>query len=178
MFVIFGTRAKTRETGRGQFYCPSCKTTRLYIQKESAQYFALYFIPLFRVDSPKIYVECQACRNAFKPEVLHMDANRMQVSALLAGAEKEMRAGTPSHIIYHKLLAQKIPDNLAKPLSLAMLGPRPKICKSCASLYCQQVPSCTNCGGELVDNQDPAFWEQKKTADQLYVQVVQNESGL
>ena len=177
MFVIFGTRNKTSDTGRGQFFCPSCKTTRLYIQKESAPYFALYFIPLFKVGSPNSYVECQSCRSVFKPEVLRMDAAWLQVSAVIADAEKEMRAGTPSHIIYRKMLAQKVPETGARPLSTALLGPRSKICKACGSLFCQQVPTCSNCGGELVENQDPGFLEEKRAADQFYGQMVQKGSG-
>ena len=173
MFVIFGTKPKTRDIGSGTFFCPSCKTTRTYIQKETAQYFALYFIPLFKVDSPKIYVECQTCRSVFKPEILNADANRLRVSLMIADAEKEIRSGIPSHIIYHKMLAQNVPEHMAKPLSIAVLGPRPKICKACGSLFCEQISTCSNCGGELMMNQDPAFLEQKKAADLLYAQMVQ-----
>jgi hypothetical protein len=173
MFIIFGTRAKTRETGHGEFYCPSCKTTRHYIQKESANYFALYFIPLFKVDAPRVYIECQSCQNAFKAELLSMDTTRLKASAMITEAEKEIRGGTPSHIIYRKMLARGIPEDVAKSLSLALLGSSPKICKSCACLYYSQVSACSNCGGELVVNQDPAFWEQKKAADQVYARMKQ-----
>jgi len=172
MFIIFGTKAKTRETGHGEFYCPSCKTTRHYLKKESANYFALYFIPLFRVEPPRVYIECEVCHTAYKPDLLLMDNRRLIVSTLLTDAEKEMKSGTPSNIIYHKLLARGIPDDVAQALSIALLGSAPKICKNCGSLFCSQVLSCSNCGGVLMENQDPVFWEQKKAADQLYRQTV------
>jgi hypothetical protein len=174
MFVIFGTKIKTSETGHGQFFCPFCKTSRPYVQKESANYFTLYFLPLFKTNTPKIYIECQFCHNVFKTELLTMDAAKLQVSAMIADAEKEIKTGIPSHIIYHKMLAQKIPVNVAKSLSIALLGPNPKICKTCGSLYSGQILSCSNCGGELIYNQDLAFWEQKKAADQLYAQMVKD----
>ena len=171
MFIVFGTRNKTRETAQGAFFCPVCKTTRHYIQKESASYFALYFIPLFKMGQPNVYIECQSCQRVFNPDILNVDSNHMKVLAVIADAEKEIKGGTPSHIIYRKMLAWNIPEEIAKPLSLALLGPRPKICKSCASLYCAGVSACSNCGGELVDNQDPVFWEQKHAADRFYNQM-------
>jgi hypothetical protein len=177
MFVIFGTKVKTSETGHGEFFCPSCKTTRHYLQKSTARYFALYFIPLFKVETPRVYIECQVCHRVYKPELLRVDADQLKVSTLISDAEKEVRAGTPSHIIYRKLLAQHIPEALARPLSIAILGPRPRVCKSCGSLFCEQVPTCTNCGGELVLQLDPAFLEEKKAADQLYSQMIRKVGG-
>lgn len=174
MFVIFGTKEKTKETGHGQFFCPSCKITRHYLQHESAPYFSLYFIPLFKLGSPKTYIECQSCHHLFAPDLLAVDPVKLPVSTLVLDMEKEMKAGTPSHIIYRKLLARNIPDHIAQSLSIAMLGSKPRLCKACGSLYCEQVVSCSNCGGELVDNLAPAFWDQKKAADQIYAQMVQS----
>jgi len=171
MFIVFGTRNKTRETAHGEFYCPGCKTTRHYLQKESASYFALYFIPLFKVGQANVYIECQSCQRVFNPDILSVDSTRMKVMAVITDAEKEMQGGTPSHIIYRKMLGWNIPEEMARPLSLALLGPRPKVCKSCASLYCAQVSTCSNCGGELVENLDPAFREQKNAADRFYSQL-------
>ena len=49
MFIIIGTRGRTTELSSGQFYCPTCDATRPYKRKRAATYFALFFIPLFRI---------------------------------------------------------------------------------------------------------------------------------
>jgi tellurite resistance protein len=71
--IIFGTRGVTSEVASGQFNCPSCDTRRPYVHKRVRRFFTLYFIPLIPLDTIGEYVECQHCRDTYKPEVLEYD---------------------------------------------------------------------------------------------------------
>jgi hypothetical protein len=168
MFVIMGTKERNKETGHGQFFCPSCKTTRHYIQYEAAQYFSLYFIPLFKLGAARTYIQCQYCHNMFSVDLLLANPAKLALSTLVGDMEKEVKTGTPSHIIYRKLLAKNVSEPTAKAVSIAILGLKPKICITCGSLYHEQVSVCANCGGDLVENRDAAFLEEKQVADRLY----------
>lgn len=68
--IIYGHKSREVEVASGQFHCPKCDDQRPYIHKQVAQYFTLFFIPLFKIKTLGEYVECQVCRRAFKPESL------------------------------------------------------------------------------------------------------------
>jgi hypothetical protein len=70
MFVIWGSKGRKVTTDKGQFFCPHCRSLRPYKRKKVAKYFTLYFIPLFATENYGEFVECQACENTYKPEVL------------------------------------------------------------------------------------------------------------
>ena len=167
MFVIMGTKEKNKEIGHGQFFCPTCKTTRHYVQYESAPYFSLYFIPLFKLGSAKNYIQCQVCHNIFSSDLLSQNTRKLALLALITELQKEAISGTPSHVLYHKLLSKNVDGAVAKAISLAILGNYPKVCRTCAALFHERVTICTNCGGELVENRDAALLEQKEAADRL-----------
>jgi hypothetical protein len=171
MFVIFGTKEKHKEVGHGEFFCPACKTTRHYIQHESAPYFSLYFIPIVKLGSSKTYIQCQVCHNLFSSDLLTQDTRRLAVLALINDMDKEVKSGTPSHIIYRKLLGRGLPEATAKAISMTLLGNQPKVCKACGALYHERIDSCSNCGGVLVEQQDQDFWKEKQAAEQVYAQI-------
>ena len=68
--IIYGHKSREVEVASGQFHCPKCDDQRPYIHKQVAQYFTLFFIPLFKIKTLGEYVECQVCRRAFKAESL------------------------------------------------------------------------------------------------------------
>ncbi|MCE1255134.1 MAG: zinc ribbon domain-containing protein [Anaerolineae bacterium] len=162
-----GTKEKNKETGHGEFFCPACKVTRHYIKYESAPYFSLYFVPLFKLGSEKKYIQCQVCHNIFSTSVLSQDARRMSLLAVVNDLENELKSGTPSHVIYHKLVAKNFDENLARVLSISLLGNTPKVCHKCKSYFHERVNLCTNCGASLADNSDVTFLEEKKAADKI-----------
>lgn len=71
MVIIWGSKGKIKTKEQGQFHCPVCRGIRRYQLKEIGKYFTLYFVPLFKTNTEVVYVECQSCGLAFKPEVLN-----------------------------------------------------------------------------------------------------------
>ena len=73
--IIFGTKGRTKEIGRGEFFCPNCRIQRPYIEKRISRYFTLYFIPIFPIKKLGEYVECQVCKKAYKPGILRLNTS-------------------------------------------------------------------------------------------------------
>lgn len=70
-FLILGTKEKVKQIEQGIFDCPYCHQHTEYIRYAVAQYFSLYFIPLFKTGDKGEYVECQKCKGKFRPEILN-----------------------------------------------------------------------------------------------------------
>jgi tellurite resistance protein len=83
LFIIFGTRGITYNSGKGTFFCPSCNEYRDYEQKRCRRVFTLYFIPIIPLDLLQEYVECKACKGTYKLEALQYDpaANKEKFKA-------------------------------------------------------------------------------------------------
>ena len=83
LFIIFGTRGVTYNSGKGTFFCPSCNEYRDYEQKRCRRVFTLYFIPVIPLDLLQEYVECKACKGTYKLEALQYDpaANKEKFKA-------------------------------------------------------------------------------------------------
>ena len=73
VLIIFGTRGVTYSAGRGDFHCPGCDARRPYEHKRVRRFITLYFIPIIPLDVIGDYVECQHCRDTYKPDVLSYD---------------------------------------------------------------------------------------------------------
>ncbi|MEP7288690.1 MAG: zinc-ribbon domain-containing protein [Chloroflexota bacterium] len=71
--IIFGSRNRTVKKAAGEFFCPKCRAVRLYQLKKVAQYFTLYFIPIFPIKQLGEYVECEFCKTTYRPEVLNLN---------------------------------------------------------------------------------------------------------
>lgn len=72
--IIFGTRGLTLKKGPpGQFFCPGCNGRRTYQRKKVQRFFTLYFIPLIPLDVLQEFVQCQTCKQNYKPVVLEHD---------------------------------------------------------------------------------------------------------
>lgn len=71
--IIFGTRGVTYSAGKGEFHCPGCDAKRPYDHKRVRRFFTLYFIPIIPLDVIGDYVECQHCKDTYKPDVLSYD---------------------------------------------------------------------------------------------------------
>jgi len=70
LLIIFGTRGVTYPAGKGEFHCPHCGATRPYEHKRVRRFLTLYFIPIVPLDLLGEYVECQTCKDTYKPAVL------------------------------------------------------------------------------------------------------------
>jgi hypothetical protein len=71
--IIWGSRAVTRTLASGDFYCPHCEQRRAYALKEVRRFFTLYFVPLVPMQTLGEHIECDACKNTYKPTVLQYD---------------------------------------------------------------------------------------------------------
>lgn len=74
--IIFGTRAVTTTSAKGDFHCPSCAEKRAYEQKRVRRFFTLYFLPIIPLDLLGEYVECAGCKGTFDLAVLGYDPDK------------------------------------------------------------------------------------------------------
>ena len=102
--IIFGTRGITTTPEQGDFHCPSCNCTQHYGLKRVRRFFTLYFIPLIPLDKLGEYVECDCCKDTYKPEILGYDPN-----ANAASFEAEYRSAIKK-VMLHMLLADGVVD--------------------------------------------------------------------
>ena len=70
--IIWGTKGREKTVGKGQFFCPDCQTNTEYTLQRVAQYFTLYFIPLFPTKQLGEFVSCKSCQNQYDPMILEM----------------------------------------------------------------------------------------------------------
>lgn len=68
--IIWGSKAKTHETGTGQFFCPNCMSDTRCHHMRVSRYFTLYFIPLFPTSTLAQYVRCGHCHTEFSEAAL------------------------------------------------------------------------------------------------------------
>lgn len=76
--IIWGTKAVTRKTDSGTFHCPNCGSPQFYERKTIQKHGHVYFIPLLPMGDTAEYVECQGCRETFRPEVLSFDPGQKE----------------------------------------------------------------------------------------------------
>ena len=103
--IIFGTRGVTTTPETGQFSCPSCQNQRDYGLKRVRRFFTLYFIPVIPLDKLGEYVECNTCKDTYKPEILSYDpaANEEAIEAEYQLAIRK--------VMLHMLLADGVIDD-------------------------------------------------------------------
>jgi len=70
MFFIAGTKGETTTAGRGEFYCPQCKTYTRYLHQQVHQKATVFFVSVANLKLLGEYVECQSCDGTYKMEVL------------------------------------------------------------------------------------------------------------
>jgi hypothetical protein len=148
MIIIFGLRGRQIELSSGQFFCPSCNTTRPYKHKQAADYFTLFFIPLFQVRNRGEYIECQTCQKAFKPEVKNYKSPS-PVERLLAATRADLESGTPIQMTQRKLINSGVDEETAKKVVDLAAGDKRNFCSKCGLTYRETVTLCSSCGHPL-----------------------------
>jgi len=78
MFLIAGTKGETSTAGRGEFYCPHCKTYTNYRHQQVHQKATVFFVSVANLKLLGEYVECQNCYNTYEMEVLNYDPQEEQ----------------------------------------------------------------------------------------------------
>ena len=146
--IIWGTRGRQIELSAGQFHCPKCDVTRPYKQKRVAQYFTLFFIPLFQIKNLGEFVECQFCHQTYKPEVLSYKPPS-PAERLLFAVRKELETGTPIHMVQQKLMANGTEQATAQKLTDMATGGVQVKCPKCGLSYLGSIKLCANCVSSL-----------------------------
>jgi len=147
--IILGSRGREVEVSSGQFHCPKCGASRLYKRKRRANYFTLYFIPLFQIENLGEVIECQTCRQIYKPDILNYKPPS-SAERLLLVIRNELDSGTPIHMAERKLVNSGMDEASAREAVNLAAGDAKKTCQACGYLYRETVTRCSNCGSLLV----------------------------
>ena len=124
MFVlIWGSRRRVIDAGRGAYHCPVCKRLQPFALKRIARYFTLFFIPIARSGAAIEYAVCLGCNNALKRATL--EAAPLGTPSTSAPALEAVTKPIPS---------ADAPQAAAAPLPAA---PRPA-----AAVACSTEPPC------------------------------------
>lgn len=149
--IIFGTKAKTKTVGKGQFFCPHCQTTRQYERKHAKNYFSLYFIPIFPIGDGGEFVECQTCHRAFNPQVVNQKPASRQpdVVRLLNGVKIQLERGQSVEYVIRDLTAEGIDREIATNIVNMAIGTERKVCPQCDLTYAPDIATCPECNAPL-----------------------------
>lgn len=147
--IIWGSKGREIDIAAGHFNCPQCETQTPFQHKRVARYFTLYFIPLFQMEDLGEYVECRACGQAYKPEVLHHEPPSAAEKAFVV-VRGELERGTPLEMVRNKLLQTGMDEETATELVGACRGDSPLMyCGQCRFTYLGPMERCHGCNGPL-----------------------------
>src|SRR4029077_14121744 len=71
--IIWGTKPLRFRVDRSQFYCPNCGERQPFARRRVRRFFTLYFVPIIPLSVLGEYVECEHCKNQYRPDVLSHD---------------------------------------------------------------------------------------------------------
>ena len=148
--IILGSRDRTKTLGAGQFYCPRCRARQPYEHKQSARYFAVYFIPLFPIGKQTEFIECQACHAAFELSVLNQTG-----PVLPGGPSALLKGGRAVQTVVAGLLQAGASREDAAWVVYAAARGQFAVCENCQLMYDHALVYCGQCGHKLAPYQGP-----------------------
>ncbi|MDP6446957.1 MAG: TerB family tellurite resistance protein [Pirellulaceae bacterium] len=89
--LIIGTTAINFTRDTGTFHCPNCEAHTEYRRRIARQFLTLYFVPLIPLKQVGEFVECRACKNSFRPDVIDMSPEQIREAAEIAFFENAYR---------------------------------------------------------------------------------------
>jgi uncharacterized Zn-finger protein len=142
--IIFGWRNRRITKGKGEFFCPYCKTTRPYKHQIIRRFFTLYFIPLIPLNTLGEAVECEGCGKLYNMEVLRLaGAGNPELNA---GLTKMIDEGASVFEMRQALAKESISDAAARKMIDRAVGDVGyKTCQNCGSVYKATVTQCKKC---------------------------------
>lgn len=145
--IIFGTRAKYRTVGTGQFHCLHCMRTRDYERKQAKTYFALYFIPIFPLSDGGEFIECTTCRRTYALDVLNYKPSKPQpdVAQVLNAVKDKLDRGMPVEYVISDLTLEGFDRDVAGNMITMAAGEARRICPKCELTYAASVVICPDC---------------------------------
>ena len=149
--IIFGTKAKYKTIGSGQFFCPHCQKTRNYEHKHAKNYFSLYFIPIIPLNDIGDFIECQSCRMTYKQEVLDFKPSKPQPDAarMLNAIKANLEKGRSIEYVISDLTAEGLDRDIAGNMVTMVIGDSRVVCPECDLTYAASVKSCPDCQAML-----------------------------
>jgi hypothetical protein len=146
--ILFGTKGKTTDVARGQFFCPHCRGVRPYLRKKVTNYFTLYFIPLFPTHELSEFVTCQVCQASFPTDVLKPSAESRALE-VVETVRAQLKSGLAVQTIVAGLLqAGSSREDAAVAIYAAAEG-NLTACNHCHLLYAGHLAYCSACGARL-----------------------------
>jgi hypothetical protein len=85
VIILFGLRVFYRTIAQGTFHCRKCGGDRQYRLRVGRRWFTLFFIPVIPLDKRGEFVQCQACKTRYVPDVLNQPTTGQMQQALSAG---------------------------------------------------------------------------------------------
>lgn len=151
--IIWGSKGKTKISGRGTFMCPRCNSIQPYLQHTVGKYFTLYFIPLFQTRKIVEYIECQNCFMTYKPEVLDWGKERAEAyekfKQVIGEVRENLEGGIPVQFVLQGLIDQGLEEEISTQLLLEATNNRISKCTKCGLAYIGSLSYCQQCGNKL-----------------------------
>jgi hypothetical protein len=143
--IIFGWRTRESTTGRGEFACPRCNSNQPYRFKAVKTWFTLYFLPVIPLKTLGEFVQCQACGDNFRPDVLDR-APLSDTPRTTLNASSELRAGKPIEQVRQSLIESGMDEAAAAYTIDRTAGERRQACRKCGLTYHWSISVCAQCG--------------------------------
>lgn len=71
--IFIGTMNLTRTRDRGNFYCPTCRSSQSYRLRARRPFLTIYFIPTLPIGGAEVFVDCEGCRENWDETILELD---------------------------------------------------------------------------------------------------------
>lgn len=150
MFILFGTKTRFKTVSTNQFYCPHCRARCEYELRLARDYFTLYFIPLFPINTRGELVTCLSCSTNFQKEVLAVpEPANSPLARLTREARADMDSGTPIEFARQKLINIGLARELVDQTIEQAAGPDRRACPNDDLTYRSTVERCAQCGAPL-----------------------------
>ncbi len=150
MIIIFGSKVRHKILSTGQFYCPQCKAQRNYELRQARNWFALYFIPIFPLNTIGEFVTCVTCGTNFQRDVLSMPVPaNTPLDRMAREARADMDNGTPIEMVRQKLINTGLSRDLVDQTIEQAAGRERRACPNDHLTYRAGVQRCAQCGAVL-----------------------------
>lgn len=157
MFIIFGSTGREMNEKTGQFNCPNCclqhyitkdEKQQKYTQIKVANYFTLFFIPIFSYQTLGRYRKCNHCHSEYDENVLEYVPPTFE-QQIEKDVEQELKSGTPISMMINKLKMQGLDDQQATKLVDQIVSGNIATCHHCKIEFLKCIERCPLCEGYL-----------------------------
>ena len=112
--VIINSVYKGKKLFVSEFFCPNCFVIRPYDLKPMSKELTFYPIPFLETKESFDVVECQACKNAFNPEILRRNIQRLL--KLVGTAKYQLDQGISPGFLKLQFISDGLQESVAEKL--------------------------------------------------------------